>query len=135
LHASNIGTVFLLMAYVLALLVVCILFKEIWLAGLLSSVLLCALAYYLCRDVRLIFPSSYIKLRVETDSIVMLLRNGGQISARLAGDSLVTPVLTVLNLLPEGKQKIRSVLIFPDSMEKDQFRELRVLLKWESEVT
>jgi hypothetical protein len=95
---------------------------------------LCAGIYYLCRDIWLILPSSYKALRVESDNIFLLKRSGSEVSGRLARDSLVTSALTILNVFPAEKQRNHSVLIFPDSMTKESFRELRVLLKWDSEI-
>jgi toxin CptA len=47
-------------------------------------------------------------------------------------DSLVTPYLTVLNVLPQGARFSRSVVILPDSLDAESFRQLRVWLKWGS---
>jgi len=45
-------------------------------------------------------------------------------------DSLVTPFITVLNVLPQGARLARSVVILPDSLDAESFRQLRVWLKW-----
>ena len=102
--------------------------------GVLLAVLLCAaLVYYLCRDVWLWLPSSYVKILPQSGSVILLRRDGAQVTAQLARDSLVTPVLIILNLLPLEGRSLRSVIIFPDSMEKEPFRALRVLLKWDND--
>lgn len=54
----------------------------------------------------------------------------------LLGSSFVAPYLTVLELKPLGFQKLwqrfspRSVVILPDGIDKEEFRQLRVLLRW-----
>lgn len=130
LHFSGIYFALLLVVYSVALLLVFILFTEVWVRILLALILLCALVYYLCRDVWLLLPSSYIAIRLAGDNIVLLKREGGEISGQLAHDSLVTPALTILNIVPVNKRGECSVVIFPDSMDKARFRELRVMLKW-----
>ncbi len=134
LHPSRIYSALLLIVYSLAILTGFIVVMEVWPGILLALLLLSALAYYQCRDVWLLLPSSYTKIRAEHGNVVLLTRDGREISGQLARDSLVTPVLTILNILPVEKQRVRSVVIFPDSMDKEQFRELRVLLKWNSDL-
>lgn len=132
LYPSRLLFVLMLIVYSLAIFICFVIFKPIWLSLLLSALLICALVYYVCRDVALLLPSSYIKLRAEGDSMILVTRNGNEITAQLARDSLVTSALTILNLLPTGLQRVRSVVILPDSMDKEAFREIRVQLKWRS---
>lgn len=89
-----------------------------------------ALVYYLRRDALLLLPSSPVGLRVEEGSATMFTRGGSELSGKIASDSLVTSVLTILNFSRQEAGKMRSVVIFPDSMDKEDFRKLRVLLKW-----
>lgn len=132
LHPSRLLFAVLLSVYSLAIFICFVIFKPLWLAVLLSALLLCAFVYYVCRDVALILPSSCIKLRPDADSIKMITRNGNEMSCQLARDSLVTSALTILNFLPTDSTRGRSVVIFPDSMDKEAFREIRVQLKWRS---
>ena len=132
LYTSRLLFSLMLFVYSLAILICFIICKPLWLSLLLSVLLLSAFIYYVCRDVVLVLPSSYIKLRPDGDSILLVKRNGKEISAQLARDSLVTSVLTILNFLPTGLQRVRSVVIFPDSMDKEAFRALRVQLMWNS---
>jgi len=123
----------MLIVYSLAIFICLIICKPLWLSLLLAALLLCAFAYCWCRDVALILPSSYIKLRPDGDRIMLITRNGNEMAGQLARDSLVTSALTILNFLPVELHRIRSVVIFPDSMDKEAFRELRVQLKWRHE--
>lgn len=123
----------MLIVNLLAIFICFVVCQQLWLSSLLTLLLFSALLYYVCRDVVLILSYSYIKLRPDGDSIVLVTRNGNEVSGQLARDSLVTPLLTVLNFLPINKKRVRSVVIFPDSMDKEAFRELRVQLKWNSE--
>jgi toxin CptA len=52
------------------------------------------------------------------------------------GSSFVAPYLTVLELKPLGagglwqRFRTRSVVILPDGIDAEEFRQLRVLLRW-----
>lgn len=76
------------------------------------------------------FPSSTIAIRIEGNDIVLFTRDGSELEGTIMGDSLVTPLLTILNVLSLPNQRKISVIIFPDSLGVEHFRELRVLLKW-----
>lgn len=96
----------------------------------LAVLLACALAYYLRRDAWLLSSASHVALRLEGNHIVLITRGGGEVPGLVLRDSVVTPALTILNVLPQGKKTARSVVIFPDSLDAERSRELRVLLKW-----
>lgn len=100
-------------------------------AGLASvPLLLSSLLYYLLRDAWLRLPASCIGLVQEGEAYVLLRRDGMHLRCGISPDSLVTPQLTVLNVLPQGARFARSVVILGDSMEAESFRQLRVWLKW-----
>jgi toxin CptA len=50
--------------------------------------------------------------------------------ARILGTSYVTPALTVLNVRVEGERLPRHVVLVPDNIQEQEFRRLRVLLRW-----
>ena len=64
--------------------------------------------------------------------IALISRDGKELNGHVLRSSLVTPAMTILNVAYTGKMRIDSVVIFPDSMDAERFRELRVLLKWGS---
>lgn len=98
-------------------------------AGLALAVLV-SLIYHLWHDAWLLARSSNQTLLLEGDKVQLITRNGDQIAARVLDDSLVTPFMTVLNLLPQGAYLARSVIIMPDSLDAESFRQLRVWLRW-----
>jgi toxin CptA len=63
-------------------------------------------------------------------------RRGERIACALLGSSFVAPYLTVLELKPlndtRGSHRLRpcSVVILPDAIAEEDFRRLRVLLRW-----
>lgn len=134
LYPSRIFSALLYSAYTTALLIVFILPASLLAKAALAAVLIFSLRYSLRRDAWLLLPSSHVAIRLDGDRIVVRSRLGSDISGRILRDSVVTPLLTVLNVLPQGKKSMRSIVIFPDSMDKERFRALRVLLKWNAVV-
>ena len=92
--------------------------------------LLCALLYYLRPNAWPSASSSYVAIRFVDDEIILQTHDGAELAGRVLGDSLVTPLLTILNVLPNGGKRVCSVVLFPDSLDSERFRELRVLLRW-----
>ena len=50
--------------------------------------------------------------------------------ARILGTSYVTPALTVLNVRVAGERLVRHVLLVRGNIDEQEFRRLRVLLRW-----
>jgi len=65
---------------------------------------------------------------VELDSSGAVRIDGRE--GQLRGGAFVAPWLTVLRWRPEGAWKDRSLLVAPDMLGADEFRRLRVLLRW-----
>lgn len=125
------------LAFVLGLLVLLVLIV-LWqmtiplllMAGSMLMVMVWA-GYHLALDANLRMPHACVAFRLEEAGEVMLiLRNGLHVPCRLRPDSLVTPYLVILNASMSGQHGERSVLIAPDSMNAENFRRLRVALKW-----
>ncbi len=57
-------------------------------------------------------------------------RQGQSIGCHILGSTFVSPYLVVLNLKPPDHFLTRSVVIFPESIDAELFRQLRVLLRW-----
>lgn len=92
-------------------------------AVILSSVYVCF------RDVKLSLPKSCIAFTIETANAVNIIqRNGQNLTGVISAGSLVTPFLIILNVaLSENGS--RNIVLLPDSMESNSFRQLRVLLR------
>jgi toxin CptA len=72
-----------------------------------------------------------IELDVLEDGLVSACtRAGVRCAYRVGGSSFVSPLLTVLNLRPEGGRWTRHILIAADSVDAESFRRLRVWLRW-----
>jgi toxin CptA len=130
LYPSRIFLALLLTAYSLAILVVFILPVAAWIRYTLGCLLLFWLTGYVLRDVLLILPSSWVAMRLEEEKVVLFCRNGKELTGKILPGSLVTPLLTILNVSLPGKRFARNVILFPDSLDQQRFREMRVQLKW-----
>lgn len=122
--------IMLVVAHGAALLALLALALPLWAMAALLLLLLFSLLHHLRRDAWLSAPSSGVKLVLEEEGVVLTVRNGDQLTGRLLHDSLITPFLTVLNVLPQGAYLTRSIIILPDSLDNESFRQLRVWLKW-----
>ena len=103
-----------------------------WAKAALAALMLFSMAYHLRRDAWLSAPSSGVALTLEGDRIVLATRGGEQWAGHILRDSFATPFLVVLNILPQGARLAHSVIVLPDSLDAESFRQLRVRLKWGS---
>lgn len=70
-----------------------------------------------------------VALRVSGDrTAVVLTRSGELIPGDVLPESLVHPAAVILRLATE--RGARTAIIFPDAVDADAFRRLRVLLRW-----
>ena len=71
-----------------------------------------------------------IAMQLDEDKVIVTERNGRQVAGKVLPDSIIAPLLTIVNFLPQGSRSVRSVVILPDSLDTDSFRQLRVGLRW-----
>ena len=70
-------------------------------------------------------------MTVLNDGALLLDRlQGESVRATVLGTSYVSASLTVLNLKLAGRRVVEHILIVPDNVDPEAFRELRVLLRW-----
>jgi toxin CptA len=97
---------------------------------LLLAVLLLSTAYYLQRHARLALANAWVGLRLHEDHLVLCNRRGDELMGRLLGSSVVMPHLVILNISIPNYRQTQNVVLMPDSMDEESFRQLRVALKW-----
>jgi toxin CptA len=94
------------------------------LKGLLAAVLL-GLAWRAGSEVM----CSRLQLRLDADGVLAIAGEGGEfLPAALQPAATVHPWLTVFRIRIDGRQ--RRVFVLPDSLNRQDFRRLRVWLKW-----
>lgn len=130
LQPSIYFTIALVASHGVALAVLVPLALPLWARILLALLVIISLLYHVCHDAWLLALSSNKSLLLDGDMVQLVARNGDQVTARVLADSLVTPYITVLNVLPQGSRLARSVIILPDSLDAESFRQLRVWLSW-----
>ena len=130
LYPSLICSALLFFVYTLTILIVFMLPMVVLTKVALAALLSCALFYSVRRDAWLLLPLSPVAIRIEGDQITLITRGGSELQGEISGSSVVTPFLIILHVLPQALRGVRYVVIFPDSMDKERFRELRVRLKW-----
>lgn len=96
-----------------------------------AAALVFSLIYYLRQDA-LLAASDAVVVLVLSDEMQCILttRSDELIVCSILGSTFVAPYLTVLNLQPVGKFFTRSVVILPDGIDAEEFRQLRVWLRW-----
>lgn len=70
-----------------------------------------------------------IRLNGECD-MSLQGQDGVWLETKILPSSFISPYLTVLNLKAERERRARHVVILPDAMGAEQFRQLRVWLRW-----
>lgn len=102
-----------------------------WLKLALAWGLGASLIWRLRRDALLVTRSSILALIVREDCSCTIGRLDGEWEhGVLLGSSFVSPSLVILNLKPEARMRLRHVVLLSDSLDREDFRRLRVLLKW-----
>lgn len=95
------------------------------------AALIISLIHYLRQDALLTASNAVVALELSDEMpCTLITRSGKSITCTILGSTFVAPYLTVLNLKLAGKFFMCSVVILPDSMDTEQFRQLRVWLRW-----
>jgi len=103
----------------------------LWLKLLLGVLLAASLVQSLTREAWRIRSSSIIELQCEREGGALFkTRSGNEYEVRVLGSSFVASYLTIVLLKPNTSRRIRAVVILPDALEPELFRQLRVWLKW-----
>lgn len=102
---------------------------SIQLIGLLF--LIVSLYFYLKHDALLSFAHSAVSLSFSDKVDCTLETVSGQtVECSVLGSTFVSPYLTVLILQSKQWWSMRSVVILPDVIDNEEFRRLRVILRW-----
>lgn len=104
-----------------------------WISG--TALLGASFGYHWLRHARLRLPRSVAALELTREREAELrcefaLRDGRRITGRVLGSSVALPWLVVLAVRPEGSRLSRHLALLPDSLPPEDFRALRVALRW-----
>ena len=103
----------------------------IWLKIVLVPIIGASCGVYLYGSALLRSSRAVVGLEISDDGALSFqTRRGEWREGRLLGSSFVSPYLTILNIGTEGKFFARHVVIMPDCVDAEDFRRLRVRLRW-----
>jgi toxin CptA len=128
--SSRIFAIFLFAGYSLAIIILILLPLAPTFKFIFSGMLACALFYYLWRFAWLLSPSSVVALRMDGVDMFLIFLNGREMQVQILTDTLVIPFITILSMVSSATGSKHNVVIFPDSLDSERYRELRVLVKW-----
>ena len=128
---SRYFSILLFLVYTLSISIIFILPVLWWLKVVFITLLSGMLIYYFSKYAGLIYPSSIVALTLDQGEVLLIQRDGSVLPGVVLGTTLVTPALIILNITLKDSARGKSVVIFPDGMERERFRALRVKLKWE----
>jgi len=98
-----------------------------------ASAVLAPAGFVLLRDAWQRLPQSCLKFGADSNrGISLYLRGGEAFGGRVEDSSFVSPWLTLINLVGDGGKR-RSLVILPDSLDREEFRRLRVRLRWQTQ--
>ena len=75
-------------------------------------------------------PRAVTGFRVDRAGAIEVDQACGRRQGVVRAGCLVAPWLTIVRWRPEGARFDRTILILPDMLAHERFRELRVLLRW-----
>jgi len=85
------------------------------------------------RHALLRMPDSVVALEVNSDdALAVQLRRGGWRECEVLGSTYVVSFLVILNVRESVSRKARRIVILPDSIDPENFRQLRVWLRWKA---
>lgn len=115
--------------------IICMPLDSLLKAALCLAVLL-ATSYHIADKALLRMPWSCTGLVLDTKGeLNVSTRAGDEHKITVLGSSFVASYLTVLNYRVSGKYWQRSLVILPDHVDADAFRQLRVWLRWSRQVS
>lgn len=120
-HGAAIATVFLVSI-------------PLWFKIAATAALLVHLPVVVARRALLLAPDAVMAIEISTDNKVSAqMRSSGWEEYEVLGNTFVMPYLTILNLQQAGGRAIKRVALLPDSLHAEDFRKLRVWLRWKED--
>jgi toxin CptA len=122
------------MAYGVAIALIFVIARVAWLQAIAIVAMLAHGVYILRTHVLLLGAHAVIAIEVDVaDQLRVGTRAATWHVCEVLDSSYVMPYLTVLNLRDTAGGDITLVTILPDSLPADDFRKLRVWLRWKRE--
>lgn len=103
---------------------------------LMMTVVAAASIYHILRDALLILPWSYHSISINRQHEVTLIQKSGRmVQVNVCHDTVVIPGFTMMNCQDQAGNGLKKllpihVLIVPDMVSAEYYRQLRVFLRW-----
>ena len=131
LQPSRILTAILVLAHGAAIAMVALAGMPLWLELIAIAALAASLVFELRQTALLRAPDAVITLEIASDDKFSIqTRRGEWIECELLGSTYVASFLTILNLKALDGGRSKHAVILPDSLDEEDFRKLRVWLRW-----
>lgn len=87
--------------------------------------------FYVRKDAQLLSQNAVVRIELFGKSgCYLTTRSGSRITCQILEDTFVSSYLTVMILKPGTKFLPITVVILPDSVDSEEFRQLRIWLRW-----
>lgn len=134
LRPSWILAAILVIAHGAAIAVIALVSVPLWLQLIAIAGLAASLIFEIRQTVLLRAPDAVVALEIAFDDALSIqTRRGDWIRCDVLGSTYVTHYLAIVNLRDEGSGRVRRAVILPDSVDAEEFRNLRVWLRWKGE--
>lgn len=121
----------LLLAHGAAIAVLWVLAIALWIKALITVAVVASAVCSVRRVALLATPDAVVAMEITEDAcLAVKTRRGDWCACRLSGSSYVSPWLTILVLAEDNRRGARYVVITPDNVDAEDFRRLRVWLRW-----
>lgn len=131
LRPSRILTAILVLAHGSAIAMVALAGMPLWLGLIAIAALVASLVFDVRQTALLRAPDALITLEIASDDRLSIqTRRGEWIECEVLGSTYVTSFLTILNLKVIDSGKNTRAVLLPDSLDAEDFRKLRVWLRW-----
>ena len=134
LRPSRILTAILVLAHGAAIAMVALAGMPFWLELIAIAALVASLVFDVRQTALLRAPDAVITLEIASDDKLSIqTRRSEWIECEVLGSTYVTSFLTILNLKGTDSGRNTRAVILPDSLDAEDFRKLRVWLRWKRE--
>ena len=132
LRPSRILAAILVAAHGCAIAVVALVAIPLWLQLIAIAALAVSLVTALRRTALLLAPDSVIAIEIGSDGTLSIqTRRGSRISeCEVLANTYVAAFLAIINLREPETRALRHVVLLRDSIDSEDFRRLRVWLRW-----
>ena len=131
LRASWLLVAILALAHGAAIAIVLLVSIPLWAKPIAAAGLTVHLFVVARRQALLLTPDSAVAIEISSDNkLSVKARHGEWSEYAVLGDTYVTSYLTVMNLKHTDTHEGKRVAILPDSVGAEDFRKLRVWLRW-----